>query len=150
MLASQTFWKYSSATVSTTLRTLVCSKRDCRDIMAATRCAVFVFELNGSRCMNGSSSSPSQRTFHLCWKRSSSAKCGTLSMLTVGLCSGAKGIKLFRDRRKRVHLFTKLILSLFMLGSEQSCGAHLYTLFISWPDACGRSQAPSMVRCANF
>ena len=47
--------------------------------------------LNGSRCMNGSSFSPSQRAFPFNSKEISSAKCGISSRLTVGPCSAANG-----------------------------------------------------------
>ena len=46
-----------------------------------------VWWLNGSRCMNGSSSSPSQRAFSFSWKGSSSAKSGILLKLTARPCS---------------------------------------------------------------
>ena len=60
-----------------------------RNVMADTRCAVFVWRvwwLTGSRCMNGSSFSPSQRTFHFSSWKSSSVK-----WLRVGPCSAANG-----------------------------------------------------------
>ena len=45
----------------------------------------------GSRCVNGSSSSPSQRTFHFSSRERSGVKCRILSKLTVGPCSATTG-----------------------------------------------------------
>ena len=92
-------------------------------VMAATRCAVFVFKhdyciplpassmvrvpvrwLNSSCCMNGSSFNPSQRAFHFSPKGSSSAKCGILSRLTAGPAQQRLATILLQVTKKRVRL----------------------------------------------
>ena len=98
-----------------------------RDVMAATRCAMFVIQtcslrttsslehgscgwywwLNGSHCTNDSSFSPSQSTFHFSSRRSSSARCGILSMLTAGSCSAAHGNSIATRYKETCSLFLK-------------------------------------------
>ena len=66
-----------------------------------TRIVWLVWWPSGSRCSNGSSFSPSQRTIHSSSRGNSSAKCGILSKLPVKLCSAAiRNIKWMNSARQ--------------------------------------------------